>query len=175
MKIFLFSLIFGTSVLLGGCLGGGDKAPVLPPELQEGLPGSEGALPPVSDPLAGLPLIEPIKSESPTKVDTQPQTALPPEVAPTAALNCEAITQDLETSFVDMNFCDSDSDCAVASGSCPFGCYLFHNVAIDFADYQPTLTAYQNNCDPCEYKCASAPRASDRRCRSGRCVDARYE
>lgn len=96
-------------------------------------------------------------------------------VSSAVAQNCEALTNDLETSFADMNFCNTNDDCQVARGSCPFGCYLFHNAAIDFADYQPALEAYQTSCNPCEYQCAEAPRAADRRCVEGRCIDARFQ
>jgi hypothetical protein len=125
--------------------------------------------------LAEFPLVtEPIETETVVEIEDTPEVVPETTDTPQIAANCEALTQDLETSFADMNFCDSNDDCAVAVGSCPFGCYLFHNNKINFADYQTTLTAYQENCNPCTYRCAAAPRANDRRCIEGRCVDTRY-
>jgi hypothetical protein len=163
-------ILAATAILIVGC-GGGSTPSALPAELLGNVDNS--GLPPVSaDPLAEFPLettpLEVVVDE-PVEVDTTE-----PVVAVAQNVSCEAITQDLETSFADMNFCETNDDCAVAVGSCPFGCFLFHNADIDFADYQPTLTAYQESCNPCEYQCASAPRATDRRCVEGRCVDSRY-
>lgn len=170
MMKYLF--LVALSILIIGC-GGNSNAPALPPELQ-GTIDNSGLPPLLVDPLSEFPL----ETTSPTtEVEAAIETDLPttPEVAVVNSnISCEAITQDLETSFADMNFCETNDDCAVAEGSCPFGCFLFHNADIDFADYQPTLTAYQENCNPCEYQCASAPRVSDRRCVEGRCTDTRY-
>lgn len=172
MKLFLLTF---SVVWLTAC-SGADRQ-VLPPELQ-GNPLASN-LPSVStDPLSDfpLPVVTP-KTDTETQLETvleetEIQTEVPTE--PIAETNCEVLTQDLETSFADMNFCNTNDDCAVATGSCPFGCYLFHNRKIDFADYQPALTAYQENCDPCVYKCAAAPQVNNRRCVEGRCVDTRY-
>ena len=144
MKYCILTL---SAVLLVAC-GGTENRQVLPPELQGNPLGN--TLPPVStDPLSEFPLET---TESVTEVESETvESAETVEVAEpnvTVAANCEALTQDLETSFADMNFCDTNEDCAVAAGSCPFGCYLFHNAEIDFADYQPALTAYQESCNP---------------------------
>jgi len=159
--------------LLTAC--GGQSQPALPPELQGTSPLNN--LPPVlADPLAEFPLeTESLETPPEETAETTPETTTPDATTPVVAGNCEAITLDLETSFADMNFCETNDDCSVAIGSCPFGCYLFHNSKIDFADYQPTLAAYQESCNPCEYKCAAAPRVTDRRCIEGRCVDTRYQ
>lgn len=162
------------ALCLTGCLGGGGGG-ALPPELQGGTPVGETSIPIAGDPLAEFPPISPTDPPSNPTPAPEPVDIISEPLLTHSNVDCEAVTADLETSFVDMNFCTTDSDCAVAVGSCPFGCYLFHNAAIEFDDYQPALTAYQENCDPCEYQCASAPRAADRRCREGRCVDARYE
>ena len=174
MKYFVALLLAGA---LTGCLGG-STAPggALPPELQGGgsQPSSTGTVDPV-DPLAGFPPLPADVDSAPEPATNEEPISLTPETSPASATNCEAVVADLERSIVDMNFCSTDSDCAVGEGSCPFGCYLFHNKSIDFADYQATLKDYRDNCNPCEYKCASSPRATDRRCREGRCVDARFE
>jgi hypothetical protein len=171
MKYLLFATL---SVFIVGC-GGNETPNVLPPELLGNV--SNAGLPPISaDPLAEFPIeaLTPVTdTETAVEIETETEPT-PPVLVANANVSCEAITQDLETSFADMNFCDTNDDCAVAQGSCPFGCFLFHNVDIDFADYQPTLTAYQENCNPCEYQCASSPRPNDRRCVEGRCVDTRY-
>ena len=166
---YLCALLLVT--ILVGC--GNSSAPALPPELQGTIDNS--GLPPVSaDPLAEFPLeTTPLDTEVEVVIEADlPET--PAVVVANPNVSCEAITQDLETSFADINFCETNDDCAVAEGSCPFGCFIFHNAALDFADYQPTLTAYQESCNPCEYQCASAPREKDRRCVEGRCTDARY-
>ena len=173
MKYFLSLAL---AVFLTGCLGGGDKAPALPPELQSN-PLNTTGLPPVAvDPLSGLPpIIEKPAETTLPETDPVEEVETTPEPTSTTGANCEAIVSDLETSFSDMNFCSTDADCAVAEGSCPFGCYLFHNAKIDFADYQPTLDTYRESCTPCTYKCGTKPRVSDRRCKEGRCTDVRFK
>lgn len=170
MKHFL---AIGLVLFLTAC--GGDNRQVLPPELQGGpLSTTPVTADPLSnlpfDPVAEVPITEEISEESSVAEAETPK----PETTRLVAGNCEALTSDLETSFADMNFCETNDDCQVAEGSCPFGCYLFHNAKIDFADYKDALTAYQEGCNPCEYQCADAPKASERRCVEGRCVDTRY-
>lgn len=165
-------VVFG-ALFLTGCLGG-DSGQVLPPELNNPL---NTDLPPVSgDPLAGFPPIETPLTTPSTQTTTPEGTPKSTENQNAAtAANCEALIVDLENSFTDMNFCNTDAECAVAEGSCPFGCYLFHNTKLDFSDYQESLDTYRESCDPCEYKCATKPRQNDRRCKEGRCVDTRYD
>lgn len=168
MKQFL---VIGLVLFLTAC-GGGNKQ-VLPPELQGGPLVTENQ---GNDPLSNLPFdpsVAPPESEAmPTEV--LEEAGEEPTTKPLIAGNCAALTEDLETSFADINFCETNDDCAVAQGRCPFGCYLFHNSKIDFADYQEALTAYEEGCNPCDYQCAEAPKASDRKCVEGRCVDTRY-
>ena len=152
--------------LLLGCFGGGSNNGALPPELLNGAAPAAG-----DDPLAAFPPAPNDPVPKPTTAETVATETT--QTAPKA--NCEALVEDLEQSIVDMNFCQADSDCVVGEGLCPFGCYLFHNKSIDFADYKPALDEYRDNCSPCTYKCASSPRAADRRCRNGRCVDVRYD
>lgn len=182
MKYF-FALVL--VLVLTGCFSSEPKQ-VLPPELQ-GVDNPLLTTPPeTKDPLAEFPPIE--KTEPPTGEatvvpdTTETQTPEKEEILPApvatnnaAKSDCQAIVADLESSFADINFCSSDADCTFAEGSCPFGCYLFHNKKLNFADYQPTLDEYKANCTPCAYKCASAPRQSNLRCREGRCVDVRYD
>lgn len=175
-KILLASLV----LVLTACGGGSQQ--VLPPELQGngGLPGET----PINQ-NNGLPFDSSVQSpvseevaEEETEVASETVAEITAETnsaPPRIASNCDAITADLETSFADMNFCETNNDCAVAEGSCPFGCYLFHNARIDFEDYQEDLKAYQDGCNPCEYQCSEAPRAADRRCVEGRCVDIRFQ
>ena len=173
MMKYLFALLL--AIVLTGCLGGGSNAPALPPELQSN-PLNTTGLPPVgADPLAGFPPVNDVLTDTETLPETEPiDEAVVVETEQTTQANCEAIVADLETSFSDMNFCTEDADCAVAEGSCPFGCFLFHNAKIDFTDYQPTLDTYRESCTPCEYKCGTKPRVSDRRCLEGRCTDVRF-
>jgi hypothetical protein len=97
------------SVLFLVACGGGNRQ-TLPPELQG------GPLQPVSpqnevDPLSSLPfdsleeapVIE-IEAEVEAQVDDEVVEELPG--VSVSAANCSAITQDLETSFSDINFCD---------------------------------------------------------------------
>lgn len=173
MKYFLALL---GALVLTGCLGGsGANGGALPPELQGGgQTPATGTVDP-TDPLAEFPPLPTDTTPQPAPVEVDQPISLTPDPSTSGAVNCEAVVADLERSIVDMNFCSTDSDCAVGEGSCPFGCYLFHNKVIDFSDYEPALKNYRDNCSPCEYKCASSPRATDRRCREGRCVDARFE
>ncbi len=160
------------SILMVAC-GGDTNGPALPPELQ-GTIDASGLPPLLVDPLSEFPLetTSPVaKSETAAEKDLIVTSVA---AVQNSNVSCEAITQDLETSFADINFCETNDDCAVVEGSCPFGCFIFHNTGIDFSDYQPALTTYQDNCNPCEYKCGSAPRVNDRRCVEGRCIDARY-
>lgn len=170
-----YVLVIGSVLFLAAC--GSDKRQVLPPELQGGPLTNTSVDTQRSSNLPFDPLVKPAAAEEiaeePPREETKKNVSSP-KAAPLMAGNCEAITSDLETSFADINFCETNDDCQVAEGSCPFGCYLFHNAKIDFADYKDALTAYQEGCNPCEYKCAAAPKASERRCVEGRCIDTRY-
>lgn len=173
MKYFL---VIGLVLFLSAC-GSDDNRQVLPPELQGG---PLTSTPVDTDTSSNLPFNPLVESPATEKISEETSTAeTKNEKSSTASTslmadNCEALISDLETSFADMNFCETNDDCQVAEGSCPFGCYLFHNAKIDFADYKDALTAYQEGCNPCEYQCAEAPKASERRCVEGRCVDTRY-
>ena len=78
-------------------------------------------------------------------------------------LGCGPSEGDVWSAIEEANYCEESGDCVRVSGRCPFGCYVYVNVA-EASEIRQLLAQWESDCD---YKCSSAwPPA----CVGGRCV-----
>ncbi len=182
MKTLFLCLV---TIFLAGCIGGNNNSAGLPPELlvdqnpPSEIPVEENTnIPNLPDEILPEENSEPTENEN---TNPEPKPRPKPQVNPNQnsanetveARDCEALSKELTKSFKDINFCEEDTDCRVVAGSCPFGCYVFHNFRLDFEEYQQELTTYQEHCGKCAYRCTAPP--TDIKCIHGQCVDSSFD
>jgi len=84
---------------------------------------------------------------------------------------CTQQTEQIESMIEVGGRCSVDSDCAVASFGCPFGCSSVVNRA-SISGIQDAVDEYASTsewCGQCEYKCMTPP-AGEAVCASGQCT-----
>lgn len=81
---------------------------------------------------------------------------------------CDRLTKKINSKMKTLNTCNQDLDCVVEPiYTCPFGCYVFKNNAINTEKLHALLDEYSKSCSPCVYRCARPP--EHLKCVEGHC------
>ena len=84
-----------------------------------------------------------------------------------AKAECDQLRERTISAIDDMNVCSKDSDCAMTTYQCPFGCRIFGTLS-DTSKIDAQVSEYGNKCGFCNNQCSY--QGGDILCNSGRCT-----